>query len=197
VSDVPGLGTTLLPGPVGFHPDPHTWLLNPSYLPPSLLVYFAKAFPTGPWDAILQSLHPLLAQGSGAGYAMGLGLGGYCDPPIHYSGAAVCRYDRQAAHRQRRCHSRLSLAGHRRPRDSRRFENCSPLSPAWQLISSSTAAPPEQVDNLGHILSAKAPPGFYAALIPYLHALGLKQQERLQIRPARRGQGRIAGSLRP
>jgi endo-1,4-beta-D-glucanase Y len=43
------------------------------------------------------------------------------------------------------------------------------------------AAPPERVDNLGRILSANSPPGFSAALIPYLHALGLKQQEQLQI----------------
>lgn len=41
--------------------------------------------------------------------------------------------------------------------------------------------PPEKVDFQGQVLSTNAPPGFSAALIPYLHALGLKQQEKLQI----------------
>jgi endoglucanase len=43
------------------------------------------------------------------------------------------------------------------------------------------ATPPEKVDDLGQVLSANSPPGFSAALTPYLHALGLKQQEKLQI----------------
>jgi len=67
---VPGLGTTLLSGAYGFHPDPQTWILNPSYLQPSILVRLSKVMPTGPWTAILDSLNPILAEGSGAGYAM-------------------------------------------------------------------------------------------------------------------------------
>ncbi len=67
---VPGLGTTLLPGASGFHPDDTTWILNPSYLQPSILAYLAKTIPAGPWDAILTSLDPILSQGSGAGFAM-------------------------------------------------------------------------------------------------------------------------------
>jgi endo-1,4-beta-D-glucanase Y len=40
--------------------------------------------------------------------------------------------------------------------------------------------PPEQVDDAGRVLSTNSPPGFSAAVIPYLHALGLKEQEKLQ-----------------
>jgi endoglucanase len=41
--------------------------------------------------------------------------------------------------------------------------------------------PPEQVTNTGQVLSPNSPPGFSAALIPYLHAVGLKAAEKLQI----------------
>jgi len=180
VSDVPGLGTTLLPGPVGFHPDPHTWLLNPSYLPPSLLVYFAKAFPTGPWDAILQSLHPLLAQGSGAGYAMDwVSAGTAIRPSITPEQRSAGMTDKPpiGSDDAIRVYLWLGIADPATPGVRELLPTVSGMAAYLKLH----AAPPEQVDNLGHILSAKAPPGFYAALIPYLHALGLKQQERLQI----------------
>ena len=73
---VPGLGTTLLPGPQGFHPDAGTWILNPSYLQPSVLSYLATKFPQGPWGAVLASL-PLDFDG-GVGWRIcdGLGYGG-------------------------------------------------------------------------------------------------------------------------
>ena len=67
---VPSLGATLLPGPEGFHSDGATWILNPSYLQPSVLSYLAETFPQGPWRAVLTSLPQILAQGSGGGFAM-------------------------------------------------------------------------------------------------------------------------------
>ena len=65
IATVPGVGTTLLPGPTGFHPDDTTWILNPSYLPPPLLLRFGKAMPQGPWTAVLHSLAPMLTPGNG------------------------------------------------------------------------------------------------------------------------------------
>ena len=50
----PDVGTTLLPGPHGFHPDANTWLLNPSYLPPSILIYSRNVVPRGPWGEVLE-----------------------------------------------------------------------------------------------------------------------------------------------
>jgi len=180
VSVVPGLGTTLLPGPIGFHPDPHTWLLNPSYLPPPLLAYFAKEIPTGPWGAVLQSLHPLLAQGSGAGYAMdwvsaGTGIRPSIAPDQLASGVAdkppVGSYDAI------RVYLWLGIADPATPGVRELFPTVSGMAAYLKLH----ATPPERVDSLGHILSINSPPGFSAALIPYLHVLDLKQQERLQI----------------
>jgi endo-1,4-beta-D-glucanase Y len=179
ISVVPGLGTTLLPGPIGFHPDPNTWLLNPSYMPPSLLAYFAHAAPTGPWGAVLRSLYPLLAQGSGAGYAMDwisagtvirpspspaqLASGNLNQPPIgSYDAIRVYLW--------------LGIADPSTPGVQALFPTVSGMANYLKLHTT----PPEQIDDLGHVLSTNAPPGFSAALIPYLHAFGLKQQEQLQ-----------------
>ena len=67
---VPGLGTTLAPGPHGFHPSDAGYILNPSYMPPPLLAYLAKTMPQGPWGAILDSLPVLLNREMDGGYAM-------------------------------------------------------------------------------------------------------------------------------
>ncbi len=85
VAPVLGVGTTLMPGAIGFHPDPGTWILNPSYLPPFVLVRLATAFPEGPWTAILASLHPILAKGSPGGGRNGLGCRGFHDYSIPLS----------------------------------------------------------------------------------------------------------------
>ena len=70
VASVPGLGTTLIAGARGFHPDAKTWILNPSYLPLPVLRRLAAVTPQEPWKAVMASLNPLLAKGCGAGYAM-------------------------------------------------------------------------------------------------------------------------------
>jgi endoglucanase len=180
VSDVPGLGTTLLPGPVGFHPQPNTWLLNPSYMPPFLLAYFARTIPAGPWSAMLRSLHPLLAEGSGAGYAMDwVSAGSAIRPsvPPRQRASGLSGKPPIGSYDAIRVYLWLGIADPSTPGVRELLPTVSGMADYLKLH----AAPPEQVDNLGHILSTNAPPGFSAALIPYLHALNLKQQEQLQI----------------
>jgi endoglucanase len=180
VGDVPGLGTTLLSGPVGFHPDANTWLLNPSYMPPFLLAYFAKATPAGPWSAVLQSLHPLLAQGSGAGFAMDwVSAGTTIRPSITPEQRASGVTDKPpiGSYDAIRVYLWLGIADTATPSVRELLPTVSGMAAYLKLH----ATPPEQVDDLGRILSTNSPPGFSAALIPYLHALDLKQQEQLQI----------------
>ncbi len=47
VVTVPGLGSMLLPGKVGFAED-NSWRFNPSYLPPTLAQYFTRFARRGP-----------------------------------------------------------------------------------------------------------------------------------------------------
>ena len=180
VGVVPGLGATLLPGPAGFHPDLHTWLLNPSYMPPSLLAYFAKEIPIGPWGAMLKSLQPLFAQGFGADYAMDwVSAGTTIRPSITPAqrGAGATEKPPIGSYDAIRVYLWLGIADPATPGLRELLPTVSGMAAYLKLH----ATPPEKVDSLGHILSTNAPPGFSAALIPYLHTLGLKQQERLQI----------------
>jgi endo-1,4-beta-D-glucanase Y len=180
VVSVPGLGTTLLSGPVGFHPDAGTWLLNPSYLPPFLLAYLAKAIPTGPWRAVLESLQPLLARGSGAGYAMDwVAAGTEIRPSLSPTQLAAGVSDKPpiGSYDAIRVYLWLGIADPATPGVQALLPTVSGMA-AYLKVH---VTPPEQVDSLGHVLSTNAPPGFSAALIPYLHALGLTAQEKLQI----------------
>jgi endo-1,4-beta-D-glucanase Y len=177
---VPGLGTTLLPAPVGFLPDATTWLINPSYLPPFLLAYFAKAIPSGPWGSVLQSLNPLLAQGSGARFAMDwVSAGTEIRPSISPAQLASGNRDKPpiGGYEAIRVYLWLGIADPSTPE----VQTLLPLVSGMAAYLKDHITPPEQVDSTGRILSTNAPPGFSAALIPYLHALGLKQQEKLQI----------------
>jgi endo-1,4-beta-D-glucanase Y len=180
VAYVPGLGTTLLSGPVGFHPDANTWVLNPSYLPPFLLAYFAKAIPTGPWGAVLQSLQPMLAQGSGAGYAMDwVSAGTEIRPSLSPAQLAAGASDRSpiGSYDAIRVYLWLGIADPATTGVQALLPRISGMAEYLKVH----VTPPEQVDSLGRVLSTNAPPGFSAALIPYLHALGLKAPEKLQI----------------
>lgn len=52
---VPGLGRTLLPAPVGFHPEKDLWRLNPSYVPMQVVRRLAGLFPDSGWPQLIAS----------------------------------------------------------------------------------------------------------------------------------------------
>jgi endo-1,4-beta-D-glucanase Y len=179
---VPGVGTTMIPGADGFHPDPATWYVNPSYLPPSLLEYFAKSEPQSPWQLVLLSLPNVVATQSG--YAMDwmkVGADGVhpCAPPAAMREAEVNGKPVSAAvgsYDAIRVYLWLGLADPKTPGVKRAMEGVN----AMAIYMNSHMTPPAQVDATGKILNEDAPPGFSAAVLPYLHAAGLKQQEQMQ-----------------
>jgi len=177
---VPGVGTTLLPGASGFHPDDTTWILNPSYLQPSILVHLAKAMPTGPWDAILNSLDPILAQGSGAGFAMDWlaasnGIRAIVAPGQHEPGdtAKVPMGSYDAI----RVYLWLGIA------DPQTRGVRTMLSRVGGMAGylKSHPIPPQQVDPQGRVINPNSPPGFSAAVVPYLKAMDMKGQATTQM----------------
>jgi endoglucanase len=179
VTLVPGLGATLLPGPQGFHPDAGTWILNPSYLQPSVLSYLATTFPQGPWRAVLASLLPILTEGSGGGFAMdwvtaGGGLRPAVSPVAHEMpdkpGSAVGSYDAI------RVYLWLGVADPETPGVKESLAGVRVMG-AYMRRS---AVPPRVVDGNGVVTKADGPVGFSAAVVPYLHALNMKVEEKLQ-----------------
>ncbi len=180
VAFVPGLGITLLPGPVGFHPDPQTWLLNPSYLPPPLLTRLALAAPDGPWASIQASLLPMLQKGSGAGYAMDWIAAGTTIRPSasqaeiaagNNSAVPVGSYDAI------RVYLWLGMTDEALPGLSALLAQL----PSMANYLSKELIPPGSVNAEGVVVDKSAPPGFSAAVLPYLHLLGRRREEHVQL----------------
>ena len=175
---VPGVGTTLMPGAAGFHPDPQTWYLNPSYMPPSLLAYFAQQNPQSPWGEVASSL-PLLI-GSQGGFVMDwikAGADGLqpMQPPSTVGDGKpvptpVGSYDAI------RVYLWLGLADPATPGVRASLRNLRGMA----AYLKSNVTPPLQVDATGKVLDPNAPTGFSAAVIPYLHALKLTKEEGTQ-----------------
>ena len=178
VVTVPGLGTTLLPGAVGFHPDAKTWIVNPSYLPPPLLVYFARRDPISPWRQVLQSLPAVLHTEGGfvmdwvaAGQG---GVRGVVNPAKLVNGASneapVGSYDAI------RVYLWLGMS------DQKMAEVKASMAEMKGMTAymKGEAVPPERVDAGGKVLGADGPVGFSAALIPFLVAQGMKSEAHLQ-----------------
>jgi endo-1,4-beta-D-glucanase Y len=177
---VSNVGTTLLPGPQGFHPDAGTWVLNPSYLPPSILSYLATTFPRGPWGAVLASLPTLLVQGTGGGFAMDwVTAGGGVRPaisPIEHptvgnAGQAMGSYDAI------RVYLWLGIADPDTPGVQESLAGLAGMANYMKRHP----VPPRKVDENGTALEADGPVGFSAAVVPYLHANNMKTEAKLQL----------------
>jgi endo-1,4-beta-D-glucanase Y len=176
---VPGLGTTLLSGPVGFHPNAETWLLNPSYFPPPVLARFAQAMPSGPWGAVLDSLQSILDQGSGAGFVMDwVSAGSVIQPSVAPSPLASAGQDVPiGSYDAIRVYLWLGIADPQTRGTRALFSKV----PGMATYLKTHSMPPEKVDSTGRIISPNGPPGFSAAVYPYLQALGMNAQAKAQI----------------
>lgn len=175
VAAVPGLGRTLLPGSQGFHPASDTWILNPSYLPPPLLLRLAAVMPQGPWSDVLASLRPMLAGGSGGNFAMDwIEAGPALKPgsPPNSGTAPVGSYDAI------RVYLWLGFSDRATPGLKDLLHAVSGMAAYMR----SSEAPPEKVDAHGAVVSRNSPVGFSAALIPYLQAVGMTAASAAQTR---------------
>ncbi len=180
VASVPGVGTTLLPGTVGFHPDPNTWILNPSYLPPPVLVRLSKAFPEGPWSAILGSLPNILARSSPGGFAMDwVAAGAAILPSVSPAELASGDYTISplGSYDAIRVYLWLGLSDSSTPG----LKSLLGATSGMAAYLKTHVTPPHKVDGQGIPISVDAPVGFSAAVIPYLHALNLKSQGKTQM----------------
>ena len=180
VAYVPGLGITLLPGPLGFHIDNETWIVNPSYLPPPVLMRLGGALPDGPWLSILHSLEPMLRGGAGAGFAMDWASAGTTTHPSP-SPLQLARGERTAepvgSYDAIRVYLWLGLADKDTPGVAALLTEV----PGMGAYLKTQVTPPLEVAATGQVRNNEAPAGFSAAVVPYLHVLGMRSEERTQL----------------
>lgn len=175
---MPSLGAMLMPGPQGYHPDPQSWFANPSYLPAPLLTYFARRTPQGPWHDVLASTPTILH--TKGGFAMDWVK---VDPTGVYPSVNPARLIRGPVTDQATGSYdaiRVYLwAGITDPHTEGVREIFAETHGMGSYLKSHPF-PPLEVDADGGIRKADAPVGFSAAVIPYLHGLGMKAQEKVQ-----------------
>lgn len=176
---LPGQGWMLLPGPQGFQTGPAQWRLNPSYVPLQQLRYFAGVDPRGPWQsvaattlAMLQAAAPLGFVPDWVEYSEARGWHATAQSPAMGSYDAIRTY---------------LWAGMLHPRDPDRARWLQLLGGMRRWLEAGHAAPPQQVQTHSGTGNIPGPPGFSAALLPYLEALGTKgllQAQRARVRQA-------------
>ncbi|QCI10104.1 cellulase [Pseudomonas putida] len=180
VAELPGLGPTLLPGPVGFAQADHLWRLNPSYVPLPLLRRVAAFDTQGPWKGVLQSSAKLLRDGGGQGLAAD--WVGY-----RATSAKAGLFVRDATSGDLGSYDAIRVylwAGMTDPADPL----AAPVLAALQGMARLTAAsgvPPEKVALASGHGEGSGPFGFSAALVPYFQANNQPWLADLQERRAR------------
>jgi endoglucanase len=181
VTLIPGLGTTLLPAPQGFHPDAATWILNPSYLQPSILSYFATTFPRGPWGAVLGSMSPIVVGGAAEGFAMDwVSAAGTLSPvaaPAEHGGGDKGSVHAAGSYDAIRVYLWLGIADPSTPGVKEALAGLGGMA----AYVKQHPAPPRRVDENGAVAEADGPVGFSAAVVPYLHAINMRPEEKTQM----------------
>lgn len=164
-AELPGLGRSLLPAPVGFV-KPEGWRLNPSYVPLQLLRGLQAQSPESGWERLVEPSRRLVEETAAKGYAPEWVLwtkqGAFAtDPETRGEGSynAIRVY---------------LWAGMLAPEEPLR----APLLQALRPMAERTAAegaPPERVDTASGAAPNAGPFGFSAALLPLLESSGLPQ----------------------
>lgn len=163
---LPGYGWALLPGPWGFRNRDGTGRLNPSYLPPEILLDFEAVSPRSPWTQILETT--LSHMGSIAPH-------GFVPDWIAVTKDGQVRPDPVTgplgSYDAIRVYLWASLLPSRSPL---RKKLLSHMSGMLRYLDHHLR-PPLYANTLTGWTAGKGPPGFSAAILPLLRARGDKR----------------------
>lgn len=175
---LPGLGRTVLPGPVGFHPKDDAWRLNPSYVPLQVMHRLASALPQQTeWKAMLDSSAKLVTATAPHGYSP--------DWVIYTSGKGFGPDEATKAESAYNAIRVYLWAGMLAPDAQGRAAALDAFKPLADFIAAH-GFPPERVDTqTGTPGSNAGNGGFSAAVAPYLSALGRGDLAQAQVQRTR------------
>lgn len=181
VAHLPGLGPTLLPGPVGFALSGDRWRLSPSYLPMHLMRWLARQRPDTAWPAVADSSLRVILNSATQGFAP--------DWTIYNASDASFGPDTESsaglgAHNAIRVYLWTGLLPEGHP-DRNALLQTLGLMGRWVAQQ---GVPPAYTDARDGSAQGAGSSGFSAALLPFLSALKLPQavqaqQARLEARP--------------
>ncbi|EOO3778449.1 endo-1,4-D-glucanase, partial [Escherichia coli] len=153
---VPGLGSMLLPGKVGFAED-NSWRFNPSYLPPTLAQYFTRF--GAPWTTLRETNQRLLLETAPKGfspdwvrYEKDKGW------QLKAEKTLISSYDAI------RVYMWVGMMPDSDPQKARMLNRFKPMA----TFTEKNGYPPEKVDVATGKAQGKGPVGFSAAMLPFL-----------------------------
>ncbi len=152
---VPGLGSMLLPGKVGFAED-NSWRFNPSYLPPTLAQYFTRF--GAPWTTLRETNQRLLLETAPKGfspdwvrYEKDKGW------QLKAEKTLISSYDAI------RVYMWVGMMPDSDPQKARMLNRFKPMA----TFTEKNGYPPEKVDVATGKAQGKGPVGFSAAMLPF------------------------------
>lgn len=175
---IPGLGRTVLPGPVGFHPNDDTWRLNPSYVPLQVMQRLADALAAQPeWKAMRDSSRMLVTDTAPHGFSP--------DWVRYTRGKGFVPDDAtkaESAYNAIRVYLWAGTLAADAPSRSAVLASFQPLAD----FVAAKGFPPERVDTQSGVAGDNAGnAGFSAAVASYLAALGRSDLAQAQVQRAR------------
>lgn len=176
--ELPGLGLSLLPAPMGFDLGEQRWKLNPSYVPLQLLRWLAVSTGDTRWQQMLNASRLLLLQTAPRGFSPDWVI--YQTTPQQ---TASFNPDLQGAEKGMGGYNAIRVylwAGMLHEQDTDR----SRLLKLWQPMAELTGNlgfPPEYIDVHSGEPKGAGSTGFSAALLPFLKAGGHQQVLRQQM----------------
>jgi len=175
---LPGLGRTVLPGPVGFHPQEDTWRLNPSYVPLQVMQHLATALPEqAEWSAVVGTSLRLVTETAPQGFSP--------DWVIFKRDKGFLPDDATKAESAYNAIRVYLWAGMLSPDAKLRGSVLAPFQPLANFVATH-GYPPERVDTqTGTTHGNAGNAGFSAAVAPYLAALGRQELARAQAQRTR------------
>jgi endoglucanase len=177
VGEVPGLGTTLMPGPTGFQHG-SIYRLNASYVPLQLVLGLQHFVPDGPWGKVAASVPMMVSESAPHGF-----VSDWTDlktVPTLQATPTVGSYDAI------RVYLWAGMLDKSTPNRDTLLKSISSMANYLHT----NAIPPAKVGPNGTIEDPKGPVGFSAALLPYAAALHEDQIENQQM-------SRVRSELKP
>ena len=160
---LPVLGRTLLPGPTGFAIGKDQWRLNPSYVPLPLLRRLGADAPDSAWNAMLPSSQRLIMASAPQGFAPD-----WVEVRAREGFAPDAQTQGVGSYNAIRVYL---WAGLMDAADPARAPIIEALRPMARYVAAHGEVP-ERVDTRSGATQGVGPPGFSAAMIPFIVAAG-------------------------
>lgn len=179
VAQLPNVGPVLMPGRVELFAKGDRWVVNPSYMPLPLLCAASHASPDGPWKQMATALPTWLRRASPSGFAMDWVA--YEDETKSSFSATSNPGDPSQTARGSYDAIRVYMWAGMTAKETPGAATMLAIFAPMARLMRTDPAPPETVSPDGTVVSHAAPPGFSAAMVPFLASSGEKMASAAQL----------------